>query len=200
MADIGNCVGNAVTIVTLAPLDEAAHGAEIRAITAIPSVMKWVADGQLWSAAKYRRFFQYCAAEEKQDPGERVNFYSAVLEGPSAEEATCVGVVGIHPIEHDQTARGRPSLTIFLSPDVCGRGVGTRAIRAALDDYWARKGVTATDAVSDSVTNSVSVTIDVRADNYAMLRVAEKMGLARTGSPRIAGRNYRRFEAAPDRR
>ena len=112
---------------------KAEHGPELRDITKLPEVMDWVANGQTWNARKLEKFFQYCAAEAVQPDAERENYYHVV-----EESGRCVGIVGIHPITYDRQARGKAFLTIFLSPQVCGRGAGAKAIADALADYWSR--------------------------------------------------------------
>jgi RimJ/RimL family protein N-acetyltransferase len=163
--------------VALVPPRMEEHGAELRDIVKSPQMMTWIANGQTWSARKLEKFFEYCAEEETQPDAERENYYHVVTE-----TGRCVGVVGIHPITYDRQARGKVFLTIFLSPLVSGRGVGTKAIAGALADYWARYP-------------DATVYVDIRTDNFPMLRVAEKLALERGGEHRIGRKSYFRFAA-----
>jgi len=163
-------------VVVLVPPNRAAHENELRAITRDPNVMKWVANGQVWSEAKLQRFFQYCEEEEHQGPSERKNYYHAVTVN-----GTCVGVVGIHPVRYDPGSTTLSALTIFLSSGILGRGVGTRVVQAALQAY-------------DAIYPDIGVVIDIRASNSPMKRVAEKVGFVHTKSLEISGRDYCRYE------
>jgi RimJ/RimL family protein N-acetyltransferase len=163
--------------VALVPPMMVNHGAELRDIVKLPQVMTWVAKGQTWRKQNLEKFFVYCAEEETQPDAERENYYHVVTE-----TGRCVGVVGIHPITYDRRARGKVFLIIFLSPLVSGRGVGTKAIAGALADYWARYP-------------DATVYVDIRTDNFPMLRVAEKLALKRVGAHRIGRKSYFRFAA-----
>lgn len=159
--------------ITLAEIDEDLHGAEIKAITADEKVMKWVGNGQTWSEDKLRKFFDYCAAEQR-DEAARTYYYYAVMLGK-----VCIGVVGVHPVGY---VYSDPVLTVFMSSATNSRGYGTRAIELAFEKYW-------------SHFPEAAICVDVRSDNFAMLRVADKLKLFRGEGPKIRGRPYRRFEA-----
>ena len=158
---------------------QTAHGAEIRDITQNPETMKWVANGKVWGDQKLERFFKYCVEEEAQSPDKLTNHYHAVIV-----DNTCVGLVGIYPMIYDKSIRGQPTLTIFLSPHITSKGVGTRAIKASLENFWRFHPKT-------------TVVIDVHINNLPMIRVAKKIKLYYTGIPRL---HYYRFKAISPRR
>lgn len=163
--------------VALVPPRIEEHGAELRDIVKSPQVMTWVANGQTWSARKLGKFFEYCAKEETQPDAERENYYHVVTV-----KGRCVGVVGVHPITYDSQARGEVFLTIFLLPQVSRHGVGTKAIADALADYWTRYP-------------DATVYVDIRTDNFPMLRVAKKLALERGEAHCIGQKRYYRFAA-----
>lgn len=164
--------------ITLEKPCRAPHGARLAQITRTKKVMGWVADGNTWGPKKLDRFFAYCGQEEGQSREERENYYSVVAAG-----GVCVGIVGVHPIAHDPSQLGAPSLTVFISAPFAGRGIGPKAIGAALAEYWGHHP-------------GRDVLIDVRADNIPMQRVAEKMGFgAVEGAYEFGGRAYTRFVA-----
>lgn len=159
--------------ITLAEIDEDLHGAEIKAITEDEKVMKWVGNGKTWSEDKLRKFFEYCVAD-RRDESARTNYYYAV-----ALDEVCIGVVGVHPVGY---VYSDPVLTIFMSSAASGRGYGTRAIELVFEKYWGHFP-------------EATICVDVRSDNFAMLRVAAKLDLFRAQGPKIRGKTYRRFEA-----
>lgn len=164
--------------VALVAPSAAKHGRDLGGVTSDPAVMQWVADGAVWDARKLKNFFRYCANEETQPDRARKNYYH-VIEA----DGRCVGVVGIHPVLYDSRVRGEPYLTIFLSPQIAGRGVGTLAAAAALADYWRRHPARAVGA-------------DILADNYTMLMLAEKLGFEKVGKRSFGGKHYLRYTAA----
>lgn len=169
--------------VHITPPDRPAHFAALRDITSHGPVMSWVANGRTWDAKKLDRFFRYCADEALQTPQERKNYYYAIVV-----DGACAGVVGIHPIHYDSQARGHPALTIFVAPAAAGKGVGTRAVQAALD-------------VFRTIHPNRAVLLDIRVDNAPMIRVAEKLGLTPDKRRfKIGAQLYSRFIAAADRR
>lgn len=130
---------------TLAPL-HLAHAEALYQIVRDPGVMKWVANGRLWSRSKLRRFLRYCHQDQLQErldlfqgpPGEGPYLFRGVFLGGLGEGRRLAGVVGVHPISYDAAAHGLFFLTIYLARWAQGQKVGTLAAKAALEAFWRR--------------------------------------------------------------
>jgi len=136
------------------------HGNSIFGITRDPYVMCWVANGCVWDYKKQNAFFNYCAKEVKEPDNVRTNYYHVVVL-----DGVCVGVIGIHKSTYDKSLGNTPTLTIFLSKAVQGRGVGPTAMKMSLEMFWKKHPTT-------------PVVIDVRTDNRWMLKALKKLGFS----------------------
>lgn len=152
------------------------HEKRLRAITAQRKTMRAVGDGRTWPAEKVKRFIDY-NAEEQEQGDDRENFYWGIFDG-----GELAGVVGIHPVTYGKPAtKGLSFVTIFIDARRTGRGLGTTALRDALETFW---------AVRDS-----PVYADVRATNAASLALLTKLGFEEVSRHKMRRAPYIRLRA-----
>ena len=178
-------LGRTTPSITLVDI-RARHRAGLQAITSQPETMKSVGDGEPWGDTQLDNFIRYNITEQKEG-GSRRNFYWAIEGCQSFPKL--FGVVGIHAVDYGKgsgpdSTKGLVFVTRFLDKKVTGRGVGTEALRRAIDLYRkAKKGA------------RPSVYADVRPSNIASLKSLKRVGFQEVGQVSIRGRPYIRLRA-----
>lgn len=116
----------------------------ISEITSQKNVMKYIGTGEVWSDDKVDKFIKYNLEEQAQTDDIRENYYWGICY-----ENKLVGVVGIHPVYYDKKNN---YLTVFLDENNLKKGIGSGAIKKAIDKYWIVKK---NDIYSDVLINNI---------------------------------------------